>query len=43
MLLRSIDDVEDDDDPRAVGQRLQEYEQFKRAAENLDELPRLGR
>ncbi len=31
-------------DPRAeLIRRLQEYEQFKRAAERLDELPRLGR
>ena len=44
LLPRSIDDVEDDDDPRAnLIKRLQEYEQFKRAAENLDELPRLER
>tara|TARA_B100000902_G_scaffold58090_1_gene65116 strand:+ start:2220 stop:3065 length:846 start_codon:yes stop_codon:yes gene_type:complete len=44
LLPRSIDDVEDDDDPRAnLIKRLQEYEQFKRAAENLNELPRMER
>jgi len=38
--------VEDDeeDDPRAdLIRRLQEYEQFKQAAEDIDELPRMGR
>ena len=44
LLPRSIDDVEDDDDPRAnLIKRLQEYEQFKRAAENLNDLPRMER
>ena len=44
LLPRSIEDVEDDDDPRAnLIKRLQEYEQFKRAAENLNELPRMER
>ena len=34
----------DEDDPRAeLIRRLQEYERFKNAAENLDELPRLER
>lgn len=38
------DDDEDEEDPRAeLIRRLQEYEQFKEAAENLDELPRVGR
>lgn len=38
------DDEEEEDDPRAeLIRRLQEYEQFKTAAENLDELPRLER
>jgi segregation and condensation protein A len=37
--------VEDDEeDPRAqLIRRLQEYERFKHAAEDLDELPRVGR
>ena len=35
---------EDEEDPRAeLIRRLQEYERFKTAAENLDELPRLER
>ncbi len=43
LLPRSIDDVEDDDPRANLIKRLQEYEQFKRAAENLDEMPRLER
>lgn len=44
MLLPRHDDVEDEDDPRAeLIRRLQEYEQFKRAAEELNELPRMER
>ncbi len=48
MLLPRPAAAEDDDeeagDPRAeLVRRLQEYEQFKRAAEQLDELPRVGR
>ncbi len=35
---------EDEDDPRAdLIKRLQEYERYKQAAEEIDELPRLGR
>lgn len=35
---------DDEDDPRAdLIRRLQEYEQFKQAAEDIDELPRMGR
>ncbi|MBS3796485.1 MULTISPECIES: segregation and condensation protein A [unclassified Pseudoalteromonas] len=35
---------EDEEDPRAeLVRRLQEYEQFKKAAERLDEIPRLER
>lgn len=35
---------EEEGDPRAeLIRRLQEYERFKRAAEDLDELPRIGR
>lgn len=46
MLLPrvSADDDEEEEDPRAeLIRRLQEYEQFKGAAENMDELPRVGR
>ena len=38
------DDDEDEGDPRAeLIRRLQEYERFKKAAEDIDELPRLER
>ena len=43
LLPRSIDEVEDDDPRANLIKRLQEYQQFKRAAENLDELPRMER
>jgi segregation and condensation protein A len=45
LLPRSSEADEDDEqDPRAeLIRRLQEYEQFKTAAENLDEMPRVGR
>ncbi len=44
MLLPRHDEVEDEDDPRAeLIRRLQEYEQFKQAAEDLNELPRMER
>ena len=44
LLPRHEDDEEDDDDPRAeLIRRLQEYERFKKAAEELDQLPRVGR
>tara|TARA_Y100001933_G_scaffold264947_1_gene333733 strand:+ start:3125 stop:3970 length:846 start_codon:yes stop_codon:yes gene_type:complete len=44
LLPRPVSDEEDEDDPRAeLIRRLQEYEQIKTAAENLDELPRLER
>ncbi len=44
MLLPRHEEVEDEDDPRAeLIRRLQEYEQFKRAAEELNELPRMER
>lgn len=43
LLPRPVDD-EDDDDPRAeLVRRLQEYERFKQAAEDIDDLPREGR
>jgi segregation and condensation protein A len=45
MLLPRSNDVEDDEaDPRAeLVRRLQEYERYKQAAEDIDALPRLGR
>ena len=44
MLLPRPADVDDEDDPRAeLIRRLQEYEQFKQAAEDLNELPRMER
>lgn len=46
MLLprQSSTDEDGEEDPRAeLIRRLQEYEQFKQAAEDLDELPRLER
>ena len=46
MLLprTSSEEDEEDEDPRAtLIRRLQEYERFKRAAEDIDELPRLHR
>lgn len=44
LLPRPEVDEDDEDDPRAdLIRRLQEYEQFKQAAEDIDELPRMGR
>jgi len=45
LLPRSKDtDDDDEDDPRMdLIRRLQEYERFKKAAEDIDELPRVGR
>lgn len=46
MLLPRNKDVEDEDeeDPRAeLIRRLQEYERFKKAAEDIEELPRMER
>ncbi len=44
MLLPRPESAEDEEDPRAVlVRRLQEYERFKKAAEDLDELPRMHR
>ncbi|MDH3900820.1 MAG: segregation/condensation protein A, partial [Gammaproteobacteria bacterium] len=44
LLPRPAGDEVDEDDPRAeLIRRLQEYERYKQAAENLDELPRTGR
>ncbi|WP_272889639.1 segregation and condensation protein A [Stutzerimonas stutzeri] len=44
LLPRSAEVEEDELDPRAeLIRRLQEYERFKSASEDLDELPRVGR
>lgn len=44
LLPRSADAEEEEEDPRAqLIRRLQEYERFKKAAEDIDELPRVGR
>ncbi len=45
LLPRSSDgDEEDEEDPRAnLIRRLQEYERFKKAAEDIEEMPRLHR
>lgn len=45
LLPRASNDTEDDEeDPRAeLVRRLQEYERYRQAAEDLDALPRLGR
>ena len=44
MLLPLPVESEDEDDPRAeLVRRLQEYERYKQAAEDIDELPRVDR
>ena len=44
MLLPRPTEEEDEDDPRAeLVRRLQEYERFKKAAADIDELPRMHR
>jgi segregation and condensation protein A len=44
LLPRPAGDEGEESDPRAeLVRRLQEYERFKQAAEDLDELPRVGR
>ena len=44
LLPRSSEAEDEEDDPRAeLIRRLQEYERFKTAAEDLDTLPRVGR
>jgi segregation and condensation protein A len=44
MLLPRPVEAEDEEDPRAeLVRRLQEYERFKKAAEDIDELPRVER
>jgi segregation and condensation protein A len=44
LLPRQNESEEEEEDPRAeLIRRLQEYERFKVAAENLEEIPRVGR
>jgi segregation and condensation protein A len=44
LLPRSVELEDEEDDPRAqLIRRLQEYERFKKAAEDIDNMPRLGR
>jgi segregation and condensation protein A len=44
LLPRSAEVVEEEDDPRAqLIRRLQEYERYKKAAEEIEELPRVER
>ncbi len=44
LLPRPVTEEEDDEDPRAeLVRRLQEYERFKKAAQDLSDLPRLER
>ena len=44
LLPRHEEDEDEESDPRAeLIRRLQEYERYKQAAEDLDNLPRLGR
>ncbi len=44
LLLPRPESTDDEEDPRAeLVRRLREYERYKQAAEQLDELPRIGR
>lgn len=44
MLLPRPEENEDEDDPRAeLIRRLQEYERFKQAAQDIDDIPRMER
>jgi segregation and condensation protein A len=44
LLPRPAEDESEEDDPRAeLIRRLQEYERYKQAAQDLSELPRVGR
>lgn len=44
LLPRQTEEAEDETDPRAeLVRRLQEYERYKQAAEDIDALPRMGR
>lgn len=43
LLPRPVEEGEEDDPRAELVRRLQEYEQFKKAAEDIDELPRMER
>ena len=44
LLPRQTEEEDDEHDPRAeLIRRLQEYERYKKAAEDIDEMPRVGR
>ena len=44
MLLPRLEEIQEEEDPRAeLVRRLQEYERYKEAAEEIDALPRLER
>ncbi|PHS73514.1 MAG: segregation/condensation protein A [Cycloclasticus sp.] len=44
LLPRTVEELEEEEDPRAeLIRRLQEYERFKRAADDIDKMPRLYR
>jgi len=44
LLPRQTEELDDEGDPRAeLIRRLQEYERYKQAAEDIDALPRVGR
>jgi len=44
MLLPRVAEIEEEDDPRAeLVRRLQEYERYKQAAEDIDYIPRVSR
>ncbi len=44
LLLPRHEEIEDEEDPRSeLVRRLQEYERFKQAANDIDEMPHLGR
>ncbi|MDX1344446.1 MAG: segregation/condensation protein A, partial [Sedimenticolaceae bacterium] len=44
LLPRPREDEENEEDPRAeLIRRLQEYERFKKAAQDIDEMPRMDR
>ena len=44
LLPRPVEVEEDEGDPRAeLVRRLQEYERYKQAAEDIEEMPRIGR
>lgn len=43
LLPRTVEEGEEDDPRAELVRRLQEYERFKQAAQDIDELPRVGR